>query len=42
MDGLCSGVYEITWDASGVPSGMYFCRLTAGGVVQTRTMVLMK
>ena len=36
------GVYTVRWDASGMPSGVYFYRLTAGEYVQTRKAVLMK
>lgn len=36
------GEYEETWDASGRPSGIYICRLTAGGAEVSRTMVLLK
>jgi hypothetical protein len=36
------GVYTTTWDASQMPGGLYFCRLTAGESTQVRKMVLMK
>ena len=36
------GWKTVTWNASHVPSGMYFYRLTAGDFVQTRKMVLLK
>jgi len=36
------GEYSVTWNASGFASGMYFCRLKAGGFVQTRKLVLAK
>jgi polyhydroxybutyrate depolymerase len=36
------GAYTVQWDASGIPSGVYFYRLTAGEFVQTRKAVLMK
>ncbi|MEK9136061.1 MAG: T9SS type A sorting domain-containing protein, partial [Bacteroidota bacterium] len=36
------GMHEAQWDASGVASGVYFYRLYAGGVVQTRRMILMR
>lgn len=44
------GSYTARWDASGLPSGMYVCRLAAGGsgssgsqqFVATRRMLLMK
>jgi hypothetical protein len=37
-----AGVHSVVWNATGVPSGAYFCRIEAGGVVQTRRMALMK
>ncbi|MBN8547076.1 MAG: T9SS type A sorting domain-containing protein [Ignavibacteria bacterium] len=36
------GTWEAKWDASGVSSGVYFYRLTAGGYVDTRKMVLVR
>jgi hypothetical protein len=36
------GNFTATWDASDMPSGAYFFRLTAGEYVQTRKAVLMK
>jgi hypothetical protein len=37
-----AGVGQITWDASGEPSGVYFYRLSAGIDQKTGRMVLMK
>jgi len=37
-----SGTFTVSWDAAEYPSGVYFCRLTAGEVVQMRKMVLMR
>ena len=37
-----SGTFTVTWDAADLPSGVYFCRLTAGEYVQMRKMVLMR
>jgi hypothetical protein len=37
-----AGVYRATWDAAGMPSGVYFYKLMAGAFVETRKMVLMK
>jgi hypothetical protein len=36
------GVYAVTWDASTVPSGVYFVRLTAGSFSQTRKAEVVK
>jgi len=39
---LTTGSYQIEWDASGLPSGVYFYQLRAGSFVETKNMVLMK
>jgi hypothetical protein len=36
------GAHIATWDASGMASGIYICRLTATDYTQSRTMVLLK
>jgi N-acetylneuraminic acid mutarotase len=36
------GSYEVKFDAAGIPSGVYLCRLTAGSFVQTRKMIVVK
>ena len=36
------GTYTITWNAAGMPSGLYLCRLSAGSTLLTRKMVLIK
>jgi hypothetical protein len=36
------GTYEVQWDASAHPSGMYICRIQAGDFVQMRKMTLLK
>jgi serine protease AprX len=37
-----AGVQSATWDASGRASGMYLYQLRAGGVVETRKLLLLK
>jgi len=37
-----AGQHRLTFDASGLPSGVYLCRLEVGGMAQTRKMVLIK
>lgn len=38
-----TGIYEYTFDAGSLPSGVYFCRLTANGVsIDTKKMLLVK
>ncbi|UCE20166.1 MAG: T9SS type A sorting domain-containing protein [Gemmatimonadota bacterium] len=39
---LDSGYYRVTWDAAGLPSGVYFYRIEAGSFTETKRMVLMK
>lgn len=36
------GIHEINWDASGLPSGIYFYRLTTGNFSQTKKMILLR
>jgi len=36
------GYYEVRFDGSGLTSGIYYCRMTAGTFVQTRKLVLMR
>ena len=36
------GIYSVQWHAQGMPSGVYFYRLIAGDVSQTRRLLLLK
>jgi len=37
-----AGTYEIEWNASGLPSGVYFYQLQAGDFIETKKMLLLK
>lgn len=37
-----AGYYSVSWDASAMPSGIYFYRLRAGQFTETKRMILMK
>ena len=37
-----AGSYTARFNASGLPSGVYYCRLEAGGFASTRSMVLLR
>jgi photosystem II stability/assembly factor-like uncharacterized protein len=39
---LTSGTYEVAWDASNYPSGIYYYRLETNGYHETRKMILLK
>ena len=39
---LKPGSYQVTWDAIGFASGVYFYRLTAGSFTETRKLVLVR
>jgi len=39
---LPSGTYTRQWDAAGLPSGVYFYRLKAGGFGETKKLILLK
>jgi len=36
------GTYKITWNASMMPSGVYFCQLKAGKLIETKKMLLVR
>jgi hypothetical protein len=43
VDGVqLAGYHEVRFDASGLASGMYLCRLQAGNVIRTNKILLMK
>jgi predicted esterase len=37
-----AGTYEVTWQATNLPSGIYFYRLQAGNFIDTKKMILLK
>jgi photosystem II stability/assembly factor-like uncharacterized protein len=39
---LKPGTYEVEWDASNYPSGVYFYKLTSGDYTETKKMMLVK
>jgi subtilisin family serine protease len=39
---LSAGNHSVTWDATGQPSGVYFCRLEGPGINESRKMTLLK
>jgi hypothetical protein len=39
---VTAGVHHVRWDASGMPSGVYFYRLLSGGFSQTKKAVVVK
>jgi photosystem II stability/assembly factor-like uncharacterized protein len=41
-DELQSGNYSVSWNASGLPSGVYFYRLTAGTYDKTKKLLLVR
>ena len=41
-ENLKPGTYEVDWNASNFPSGVYYYKLSAGSTTQTKKMVLIK
>ena len=36
------GIYELNWNAIGLPSGVYFCQLRTGNFIETKKMILLR
>jgi hypothetical protein len=36
------GTYEVVFNASSLPSGIYLCRMQAGNIIQTKKVILLK
>ncbi|MBL8017871.1 MAG: T9SS type A sorting domain-containing protein [Ignavibacteria bacterium] len=39
---ISAGIYEVEFDANGLPSGVYYYKLESGNYSETRKMVLVK
>jgi hypothetical protein len=39
---LKPGIYEVEWNATDAPSGLYFLKLSSGDFKSTRKMILLK
>jgi hypothetical protein len=39
---LSAGTYQVEFDATDLPSGLYFCRMTAGDFTSTKKMMLLE
>jgi hypothetical protein len=39
---LQPGAYEVKWDASNYPSGVYYYKLTSGDYTETKKLILIK
>jgi len=39
---IAAGRHSLNWNSGGLPSGVYLCRMEAGGFMQTQKMVLLK
>ena len=37
-----AGIHSATWNAAGMPSGVYYTRLVAGSYSETQRLVLLK
>ena len=41
-ENIQAGSYEVKWDASNLPSGVYFYKLQSSEFTQTKKMMLLK
>ena len=39
---MSAGSYTRQWNANGLPSGFYFCRLQADNLIDTKILILLK
>ena len=39
---LTTGAYQVKWNATGLPSGIYFYTLNTDGIADTKKMILIK
>jgi hypothetical protein len=37
-----AGIHTVNFDSSDLPSSVYFCRLQAGKIIETKRMLLLK
>jgi len=37
-----AGMHSVRWDASRLPSGVYFCRMEVGGLIDTKKLLLLR
>lgn len=41
-ESLKAGIYKVNFDAGGLPSGVYYCKMSAGDFAETKKLVLVK
>jgi len=37
---IVKGIYDVRWDAINLPKGLYYCRLNAGSIAETKTIIV--